>query len=63
MPLSSARGMKIQEVCEVLNVSRATVYRLQKEDEGFPKGKQFTRGLVRWDRDEINQWALEKIKS
>jgi len=45
---------KPNEVCEMLQISRTTLYRLIKRG-GFPKPIQLSRSTFRWRKSEIDQ--------
>ena len=47
--------LKINDVAEMLSISRQGVYNLM-ERANFPKGAKFGRSR-RWNADEVDEWA------
>ena len=50
------RLMNLKETDELLSVSRATLYRMQKRDPWFPPPLQLSPGCVRWREDQIHAY-------
>jgi prophage regulatory protein len=48
--------VKIKDLIQTLNISRATIYRLLKEDK-FPKPLKIGNGTF-WRENDINEWLL-----
>jgi predicted DNA-binding transcriptional regulator AlpA len=44
------------ETASVLRVSRATLYRLCKNDARFPTPVRLTRGCTRWRADQLHDY-------
>jgi len=50
------RLMNLKETAELLSVSRATLYRMQKRDPRFPPPLHLSPGCVRWREDQIRAY-------
>ena len=50
--------MRLHEVLKTTGLSKATIYRLMKENR-FPKQKQIGLRAVAWFEDEIAEWQTE----
>lgn len=48
--------MSVKETADLLSVSRATLYRIQKRDPRFPEPLHLSRGCVRWRADQISAY-------
>ena len=46
----------VETVCTILGIGRATLKRLQKSREDFPKPIHLTKTSVRFKRSEILDW-------
>lgn len=53
------RIVKIKGACEMLSISRATMYRLIEKGE-FPKPMQLSTRSVGFHIDDINKWIEER---
>lgn len=51
--------LKMEEVCELLSVSKSSIYRWIKE-EGFPEPIRLGKN-PRWNRSEIDDWLFYKM--
>lgn len=49
--------LRIEDVCAMLSVCRATVYKLTKTDPAFPKPHRLSPRAIRWRRDELKAWC------
>lgn len=49
----------VQEVTKRLNLSRATIWRLEKQGL-FPLRRQITPGRVGWIADDISKWVADR---
>ena len=49
-----------RDVCEVLRISRATLYRMLQRNE-CPKAVEFSLRAKRWKASEISQFMEEKF--
>jgi len=47
--------IRIADVCELLGISRATVYRLRSEED-FPEPVKLGPATVRWSIDAVEAW-------
>jgi prophage regulatory protein len=54
-----ARLMTLREVCELLSVSRSSVYKWVSEDR-FPEPLRIGERAVRWQRDDVVNWRDAK---
>lgn len=52
--------LTVSEVCALLNVSRMTVHRLEKS--GSLPGKVKLGGQIRYHREIIEKWLLERVE-
>lgn len=48
--------LTVDETASVLRVSRATLYRLCKNDTHFPAPVRLTRGCTRWRADQLRDY-------
>lgn len=48
--------LKVEEVCELLSISRTTLYRLKKE--GLPYIK-INDGVIRFEEDRVLEWIRQ----
>lgn len=54
--------LRIQEMLAIMNMSRSTLYRKVKEEEGFPKPVPFgPSGGKRWRREAVVAYLTEKL--
>ena len=49
------------DVCEKLGISKATIYRLEKNND-FPKRKQLGLRAVGWLESDIDEWIQKRAK-
>lgn len=54
-----ARFYRIDEICDLLGLSKTTVRSLIK-DRGFPQPKRFSQRTVRWDREKVDAWMARQ---
>ncbi|SON54330.1 putative transcriptional regulator [Hartmannibacter diazotrophicus] len=54
------RLLRVENVTTMLNVSRATFYRMLKNDETFPKPVKMGK-LTMFSDAEINDWIGQKL--
>ena len=57
------RLMSIKETANLLSVSRATLYRIQKRDPKFPAPLHLSPGCVRWREDQIQAYIQDLTPS
>ena len=48
--------LTLPELMEILKVSRASIYRLLRDDPAFPSAVKFGVRQNRWPRSEIEAW-------
>jgi len=48
------------QVAALLSVHRTTVFRMAREDDGFPKPLKLSRNTPRWFATEINAWLAAR---
>ena len=53
LPPASRATLRIREVCARSGLSRATIYRLEREGK-WPRRYQLTDGTVGWDEAEVD---------
>jgi len=51
--------LKVKEVAKIFGISRATVYRWEKEGD-FPSRRVIGPNTVRWSEKEIADWILSR---
>lgn len=59
--MSKCPVMRLKDVVELLNLSRATIYRRMKEDESFPQAFMVGRVTRAWNRSEVEGWLSERM--
>lgn len=52
--------LTVNETAELLCISRQTLYRYLKSNNGFPKPIHLTEKKIVFKSDEINSWVIEK---
>lgn len=55
--------LKIKQVCKKIGMSRATVYRLLKIDQTFPKPLKLGLAAIGWLESDIEAWLISKKAS
>jgi prophage regulatory protein len=58
--LARSRAIRLDRVCDLTGVSRATVWRWVKTDPSFPLRFQLSAGITCWDEGEILAWIDAK---
>lgn len=59
--MSEARGViRLPGACELLGVSRATIWRWVDNDPSFPQPFKLSEGVTVWDEAEVLQWIEAK---
>ncbi|OTQ38674.1 helix-turn-helix transcriptional regulator [Gilliamella apis] len=51
--------LKLNEVCELLNISRSSAYRLISKND-FPPKIQISERTVRYSSDDVCNWVEKK---
>lgn len=59
MPHSNNRIIRPKELCEILGVSRTTLWRMQQRGE-LPKCIRISAGVVGWIETDIDDWIKAK---
>lgn len=49
--------LSAKEVCRRLRISRTTLWRLQREDESFPKALVISKRSVRFGWSAVQEWV------
>ena len=57
------RLLTVTDVCEVLSISRATVYRLRDDDSSFPNPIYVTNRGPRWRTRDLDAWVESRRES
>jgi len=57
------RLLTVADVCEVLSISRATVYRLRDDDPSFPNPIYVTNRGPRWPARDLDAWVESRRES
>ncbi|HDH25480.1 MAG TPA: helix-turn-helix domain-containing protein [Actinobacteria bacterium] len=57
------RLLTVADVCEVLSISRATVYRLRDDDLTFPDPIYVTNRGPRWRARDLDAWVESRRES
>lgn len=55
MNMSTDNGLRITEVCQIVGLSKSSVYRLEKKGE-FPSRRMFGIRAVRWMKSEVTEF-------
>jgi predicted DNA-binding transcriptional regulator AlpA len=55
-----SRAIRLPEVCHLLGISRATVWRKAKTDPSFPKPFHLTPAIAVWDESQVLNWLEAK---
>ena len=56
------RYMNTVDLRNYISVSKATLWKMMKEDENMPKPFRIGERSLRWKKSEIDNW-LEKMRS
>ena len=56
------RYIRIKDVCEILGISRSSIYRMV-QDKKFPKQIKLTERTAVWKLSAINEWVAEREKA
>lgn len=57
--LVEERMLKIKEVCQMVSLSRSTIWRLERAGN-FPKHRYLSPGRVGWKLTEIQNWIDDR---
>lgn len=52
----TTRALRLPRVCDLTGLSRASVWRLSREDPHFPKPFRLSHSTTAWDEQEIVSW-------
>ena len=55
------RAIRLPQVCTITGVSRATIWRLVKSDQNFPKPFHISEAITCWHEGEILDWVESKM--
>lgn len=61
--LTPNRAVRLNEVCQLLGASRATIWRWTKSDRTFPKPFHLGPAVTCWDYGELVRWVESKKAS
>lgn len=53
---STARAIRLPEVCHLTGASPATIWRWAKADPSFPKPFSLSSGVTVWSEGEVVRW-------
>tara|TARA_B100000035_G_scaffold216061_1_gene185219 strand:- start:50418 stop:50633 length:216 start_codon:yes stop_codon:yes gene_type:complete len=56
----SKEWLTTTDVAEYLNINRASLYRIIKSDENFPKGYSILKAKKLWKKQELDDWVSTK---
>lgn len=48
--------LRINQICQKLSVSRATLHRIMKSDSSFPRPIPITKNLSAFSDEEVENW-------
>ena len=54
-------AIRLPRVCELTSASRATIWRLVKSDQTFPKPFHISAAITCWHEGEIIDWVSKKM--
>ena len=57
------RAIRVPRVLELTGFSRATLWRMPKTDQTFPKPFHLSPGITAWSEAEIVEWLKSKMAS
>ena len=55
------RAIRVPRVLELTGFSRATLWRMPKTDQTFPKPFHLSPGITAWSEAEIVEWLMSKM--
>ena len=58
--IDGTRSVRLARVCDLVGVSRATVWRLLKQDPSFPRPFHPTPAVTAWCETELLGWIESK---
>lgn len=59
---SEDRLMRPKSVCEMLGISKATLWRWAKNDKSFPKPLKLTEKTTAWWFSELHDWVNARTR-
>ena len=62
-PTTLGALMKPQDVADHLGVCIATVWRINRDDDTFPRRFRVGKQAVYWDRAEVEAWLQQQKKN
>lgn len=54
------RAIRLSEVCHLLGMSPATIWRRNRDDADFPKSFKLSAGVTVWDEKDVQRWLEAK---
>jgi prophage regulatory protein len=58
--IAPSRAIRLPQVCSLVGVSRASVWRWSKAEASFPKPFHLSPGVTAWDEREVFAWLDAK---
>ena len=62
-PTKPLKAIRLPRVCELTGASRATIWRLAKSDQTFPKPFHISEAITCWNEGEVIDWLKSKMAS
>ncbi|MBE3868275.1 helix-turn-helix transcriptional regulator [Vibrio parahaemolyticus] len=53
--------LKIEDILQMLNISRTTFWRIRKESE-FPEPVKLGCRILGWPKEEVERWILDRYQ-
>ena len=53
-------AVRLKDVCQMVGVSRPTVWRWVNSDPSFPKPFKLSPSITAWDKAEVEDWLSAK---
>lgn len=54
------KAIRLDQVCELTGVSRATVWRWVNTNDAFPRPFRLSAGVTVWDEQELLDWVANR---
>jgi predicted DNA-binding transcriptional regulator AlpA len=58
-----ARAIRLPQVCSLVGMSKATIWRRVHDDPAFPKPFKLSRGVTVWREDAVFAWLEAKQRA
>lgn len=56
----AGRALRLPQVCDLIGVSPASIWRWVKQDERFPKPFKVSENVTVWDESELLSWLEDR---